>query len=73
MIEPTALEHWLDHFGGPVVIDEAYVDFAETNAIGLTTNADVIVTRRSASRTPWRAFASASASPIRRSSAKWSK
>ena len=39
------LAHWLDHVAGPVVIDEAYVDFAETNAIALTTNQDVIVTR----------------------------
>lgn len=45
MIEPKSLEHWLDHVAGPVVIDEAYVDFAETNAIALTTNQDVIVTR----------------------------
>ena len=45
VIDPKSLEHWLNHVGGPVVIDEAYVDFAEWTAIALTTNQDVIVTR----------------------------
>src|SRR5438094_19055 len=36
MIPPTALERWIEQVGdvgGPVVLDEAYVDFAETNGL----------------------------------------
>lgn len=39
------LASWIEDVGRPVVIDEAYVDFAEQNAIGLTTKRNVIVTR----------------------------
>jgi histidinol-phosphate aminotransferase len=45
MIEVKSLGRWLDHIGGPVVIDEAYVDFADSNCLALTERAGVIVTR----------------------------
>jgi histidinol-phosphate aminotransferase len=39
------LERLVDQFGGPVVIDEAYVDFAEANALSLVGRPNVVVTR----------------------------
>jgi histidinol-phosphate aminotransferase len=40
-----ALERWIEQVGGPVVLDEAYVDFAEANALALAKLPNVIVTR----------------------------
>lgn len=45
MIDPAALELWIDEVAGPVVIDEAYVDFADTNALRLAARQNVVVTR----------------------------
>jgi histidinol-phosphate aminotransferase len=39
------LERLVDQSGGPVVIDEAYVDFAEDNVLPLHRRPNVIVTR----------------------------
>jgi histidinol-phosphate aminotransferase len=44
MVSGSALERLADQ-AGPLVIDEAYVDFAESNALHLTRRPDVIVTR----------------------------
>jgi histidinol-phosphate aminotransferase len=40
-----ALERLAKQAGGPLVIDEAYVDFAESNALPLLRQANVIITR----------------------------
>jgi histidinol-phosphate aminotransferase len=39
------LERLIETAGGPVVIDEAYVDFADTNALTLVGRPNVVVTR----------------------------
>lgn len=45
-IVPSArLAEFADELGGPLVIDEAYVDFAEANALSLLARRNVIVTR----------------------------
>jgi histidinol-phosphate aminotransferase len=41
----TELERLADQCGGPLVIDEAYVDFADANALPLVHRPNVIVTR----------------------------
>jgi histidinol-phosphate aminotransferase len=45
MVTNAALERLAGDLRGPLVIDEAYVDFAETHAISLTRLPNVIVTR----------------------------
>jgi histidinol-phosphate aminotransferase len=45
MIDLVSLEQWIDELSGPVVIDEAYVDFAESNALRLASRPNVVVTR----------------------------
>ena len=45
MIELPALERWIEQVGGPVVLDEAYVDFAEVNGLSLAERPNVIATR----------------------------
>jgi histidinol-phosphate aminotransferase len=45
MLGRADLERWVDQVGGPVVLDEAYVDFAEGHALYLTKKPNVIVTR----------------------------
>jgi histidinol-phosphate aminotransferase len=45
MISGPALEQWIQDVDGPVVLDEAYVDFAETNHLSLAQGPNVIVTR----------------------------
>lgn len=46
MIPQAAIESWLDDFDGTIVLDEAYVDFAETNMLPLLQQyKNVIVTR----------------------------
>jgi histidinol-phosphate aminotransferase len=39
------LERLVDEAGGPVVIDEAYVDFADSNALPLLRRPNVVITR----------------------------
>ena len=39
------LQRWIEQVGGPVVIDEAYVDFASDNALPLAKLPNVVVTR----------------------------
>ena len=57
---------WPTELHGPLVVDEAYADFADDHALDLTRSHGVIVTGRSASRTRWPASASASPWPTRR-------
>jgi histidinol-phosphate aminotransferase len=45
MVDANSLAGWLDHVGGPAVIDEAYVDFADNSCLALTGRSGVIVTR----------------------------
>jgi histidinol-phosphate aminotransferase len=45
MVANAALERLAGELRGPLVIDEAYVDFADTHAIGLARLPNVIVTR----------------------------
>jgi histidinol-phosphate aminotransferase len=45
MVANAALERLAGELRGPLVIDEAYVDFADAHAIGLTRLPNVIVTR----------------------------
>ncbi len=45
MVGSADLERLTGELRGPLVIDEAYVDFAETHAVGLTRLPNVIVTR----------------------------
>jgi histidinol-phosphate aminotransferase len=45
MVAGPVLEKWIDEIGGAVVLDEAYVDFAETNGLHLAQRPNVIVTR----------------------------
>lgn len=45
MVGNAALESLAKELRGPLIIDEAYVDFADTNAISLTKLPNVIVTR----------------------------
>ena len=45
MIDSASLERWIDEVGGPVAIDEAYVDFADTNALRFALRPNAIVTR----------------------------
>ena len=45
IVPPTDLERLIETAGGPVVIDEAYVDFADADALHLTRRRNVVVTR----------------------------
>lgn len=45
MVEAARLEQFVAEVAGPVVIDEAYVDFAETNALHLAQRPNVVITR----------------------------
>ena len=45
MVSNTALAGLASEIHGPLVVDEAYVDFAETNALDLTRLPNVVVTR----------------------------
>lgn len=45
VIPLPALEQLTDQLGGPLVLDEAYVDFAEQDGLGLLGGGKVIVTR----------------------------
>ncbi|MFL5342963.1 MAG: histidinol-phosphate transaminase [Gemmataceae bacterium] len=45
MIDPAELQSWIEQVGGPVALDEAYVDFADTNGLTLAKRPGVIVTR----------------------------
>ena len=45
VVDNAALEMLANQLRGPLVVDEAYADFADTNAIGLTQLSNVIVTR----------------------------
>jgi histidinol-phosphate aminotransferase len=44
-VSPDALEHWLATMDGPVILDEAYVDFADAHGLSLVPQHRVIVTR----------------------------
>jgi histidinol-phosphate aminotransferase len=44
-VPPEKLRRWAEQVGGPVVIDEAYVDFANDNALALAKLPNVIVSR----------------------------
>jgi histidinol-phosphate aminotransferase len=45
VVPNAALERLADQLQGPLVIDEAYADFAESNALALHRRANIIVTR----------------------------
>jgi histidinol-phosphate aminotransferase len=45
VVSNAALEALASELRGPLIVDEAYADFAETNAIGLTRLPNVVVTR----------------------------
>lgn len=45
LIPNNQLRAWIEQAAGPVVIDEAYVDFADTNALELIRMPNVIITR----------------------------
>ena len=45
VLESAALERWVAEVAGPVVLDEAYVDFAQSDALPLLKNRQVIITR----------------------------
>ena len=45
MVSNEALEALAGELRGPLIVDEAYVDFAEQNAVGLTRLPNVIITR----------------------------
>jgi histidinol-phosphate aminotransferase len=45
MVKPEVLQPWLDGLECPVVLDEAYVDFADWHGLELTRQGKVIVTR----------------------------
>jgi histidinol-phosphate aminotransferase len=45
MVSNTALESLARELRGPLIVDEAYVDFADTNALELTRMPNVMVTR----------------------------
>ena len=44
-MDRPALERWAAEVGGPVILDEAYVDFADAHALSMTRQRNVIVTR----------------------------
>ena len=44
-ISPTTLAQLADEVAGPLVIDEAYVDFADNNALSLIGKPNVLITR----------------------------
>ncbi|OAI50090.1 histidinol-phosphate aminotransferase [Planctomycetaceae bacterium SCGC AG-212-F19] len=44
-IAPLAIEQFTDELGGPLILDEAYVDFAETDGLSLVESRNIIVTR----------------------------
>jgi histidinol-phosphate aminotransferase len=44
-IPPGDIAAWLAELNGPVVLDEAYVDFADADGLGLVGKGNVIVTR----------------------------
>ncbi len=45
MVSSQVLASWIDELGRPIVIDEAYVDFADQNALRLAANSNIVVTR----------------------------
>jgi histidinol-phosphate aminotransferase len=45
IVSPAGLQRLADSLRGPLVIDEAYVDFADSHALHLTKRSHVIVTR----------------------------
>jgi histidinol-phosphate aminotransferase len=45
VVNNAALEKLADELRGPLIVDEAYVDFAETNAVALAQVPKVIITR----------------------------
>jgi histidinol-phosphate aminotransferase len=45
MIAPPALERWAESLSGPLILDEAYVDFADHHHLPLTRGGKVIITR----------------------------
>src|SRR5262249_16425819 len=45
LIRRAVLEGLTEEVGGPLILDEAYVDFADDNALSLTRHRNVIVTR----------------------------
>ncbi len=45
MLDGDSIRHFLDQFAGPLVLDEAYVDFAEHNGLELLATGRVIITR----------------------------
>ena len=45
MVSGPALERWIDEISGPVILDEAYVDFSDANNLHLAQRPNVIVTR----------------------------
>src|SRR5262249_27206750 len=44
-ISPEALRRWIGQVEGPAVIDEAYVDFADANALELVKLPNAVITR----------------------------
>jgi histidinol-phosphate aminotransferase len=44
-VDPAVLERWVENVSGPLLLDEAYVEFAETNGLHLTRWPNVIVSR----------------------------
>jgi histidinol-phosphate aminotransferase len=45
LLPPSAVERLVEEVGGPLVLDEAYVDFADAHALALARRPNVIVTR----------------------------
>ena len=45
LIAPAVLERWVEELAGPLVLDEAYVDFAEAHGLHLALRPNVVVTR----------------------------
>jgi histidinol-phosphate aminotransferase len=45
MVAPAALEQFVEELKGPLILDEAYVDFADRNGLHLAQRGNVIVTR----------------------------
>jgi histidinol-phosphate aminotransferase len=45
LVSATVLEQLADELAGPLVVDEAYVDFADANALHLARRRQVVVTR----------------------------
>jgi histidinol-phosphate aminotransferase len=45
MVPISVLQGWVQELGGPLVLDEAYADFAEDNGLRLAGKSNVVVTR----------------------------